>query len=148
MILREQVDIQRLDEELRSAKASRVERHEVVIRTLQDLARRSQYELLAELASDQADGRIQNFTPHWLVNAVLVEASASKMRALALREDVERLESNLVTSSTAVSEKSGNLVPASPITGVTDGLPALTATRAGAACAVPSMLASPMTTNA
>ncbi len=126
VVLKDQVDVPSLDQELREARAPLSERHEVVIRALQEKAKGSQPGLLAELAAEKAAGRVKGFASHWLINAVLVEGTPDVLRSLALREDVEKLEADLVIRNGSHDDKGGSdaPAPASP-TNVGNGLQAL-----------------------
>jgi bacillopeptidase F len=126
VVMKDQVDIPSLDQELRAARAPLSERHEVVIRALQETAKGSQSGLLAELATEKAAGRVKGFASHWLINAVLVEGTPDVLRSLALREDVEKLEADLVIKSSTNADKDGSAepAPASPLN-VGNGLQAL-----------------------
>ena len=126
VVMKDQVDIPSLDQELREARAPLSERHEVVIRALQETAKGSQSGLLAELASEKAAGRVKGFASHWLINAVLVEGTPDVLRSLAFRQDVEKLEADLVIKSSTNGDKDGSAepAPASP-TNVGNGLQAL-----------------------
>jgi len=126
VVLRDQVDIKSLDQELRDANAPLAERHEIVVRTLQETAQKAQVGLLAKLETEKAAGRIKGFKAHWLVNAVLVEGIPSAVRALAHRVDVEILEADLVIDRTLTANKSAGLQPtAVPSGNLSNGLRAL-----------------------
>ena len=67
VFMRDQVDIEGLNLELRHAKATRAHRHFTVITQLQDLARATQGDLLAQLDSEKSAGRVvsyRTFTRH------------------------------------------------------------------------------------
>jgi subtilisin family serine protease len=95
VVLRDQADITTLNRELHDAKVTRQHRHEVVLGALQDAAARSQGALLDDLSSRQRDGSIRGYTPHWLINAVVVVGTVDAIRELGQREDVEVIEPNL-----------------------------------------------------
>jgi len=95
VVLRDQADIASIHEELRGSRATRQLRHETVLRALQDAAARSQGALVDHLSDRQRDGGIRGFTPHWLVNAVVVVGTVDAIRDLALRDDVEVIEPDL-----------------------------------------------------
>ena len=94
VVLRDQADIATLDRDLHAAKSTLQVRHETVVSTLQEVARAGQSDLLADLASAKTSG-IAGFTPHWIINAVVVRATVAEVRNLALRADVERIEADL-----------------------------------------------------
>lgn len=123
IFLREQVDIEALNLELRHAKATRATRHNRVITELQGLAKATQGDLLATLDSEKSGGRVLGYTPHWLVNSVVVVATKDVLHELALRPDVDVIEPDLVVELIApVSEEP---VPAEKATlgiGITPGV--------------------------
>jgi hypothetical protein len=125
VVLNDQVDIRSLDQELRAAKAPLAERHEVVIRALQDLADRSQRDLLASLAVAKASGSVKGYAAHWLVNAVMVEGTPAELKALSRRDDVERLEADLLIDTLSGSEKGSGQLSAIPSGSVAWGLDSL-----------------------
>ncbi|MFO7655377.1 MAG: S8 family serine peptidase [Candidatus Krumholzibacteriia bacterium] len=101
VVLREQVDTASLDRQLRWQKAALPIRHQTVVQTLREVAARTQGDLVAALASEKAGGRVVGYTPHWLVNAVVVTAEGDAVRAIATRDDVERVEPDLVAELVA-----------------------------------------------
>ncbi len=96
VVLKDQVDVRALDSQLHAAKAPLVERHRVVVGALQDKAATTQASLLRDLDAGKAAGGVLGYTPHWLVNAVVVKATKATVLALAARPDVERIEADLV----------------------------------------------------
>ncbi len=95
VVLQDQVDVAALDWQLHNAKSSMEDRHAIVVGTLQDVSKRSQGRLLADLTASKALGEVKGFTSHWLVNSVVVRTTVAGARALALRDDVETVEPNL-----------------------------------------------------
>lgn len=96
VVMSDQADIRALDYELHDAKATLAARHSTVLNTLQNQAKRSQTSLLTELEASKATGGVEGFSSHWIINAVVVKATVSKVRELAARPDVERVEADLV----------------------------------------------------
>ncbi len=96
VVLADQVDVPALDRSLRTDKAARNQRHQLVVGELQRLAATSQQDLLLNLGANKALGEIRGYTAHWLVNAVVVTGTVSAVRDLAQRDDVLRIEANLV----------------------------------------------------
>ena len=96
VFMREQVDIKSLDLELHLAKTARAVRHARVINELQDMARATQGDLLATLEAEKSTGRVVGFTPHWLVNGIVVVATKAALYELAERPDVDIIEADLV----------------------------------------------------
>jgi subtilisin family serine protease len=95
VVLQDQVDVAALDWQLHNAKSSMEDRHAIVVGSLQDVSKRSQGRLLADLAASKALGEVKGYTSHWLVNSVVVRTTVDGARALALRDDVEIVEPNL-----------------------------------------------------
>ncbi len=96
VVMSEQTDIQTMDWNLHNAKTSFDVRHRTVVETLQEVADRTQIDLLASLENNKANGGILGYTPHWLVNGVVVVGTVDAIRQLAARSDVERVEADLV----------------------------------------------------
>jgi len=106
VFLREQVDVRSLNQELRHSRATRATRHNRVITELQDLAGNTQGELLATLETERGRGRVLGYTPHWLINGVVVVATKEMIHELAARDDVDAIEPDLVVELiTPVSEE-------------------------------------------
>ena len=95
VVMSDQADVESIHQQLHGSRATRQLRHETVLGALQDAAARSQGALLDELSNRQRDGGIRGFTPHWLVNAVVVVGTVDAIRELALRDDVEVIEPDL-----------------------------------------------------
>ncbi len=96
IFLRDPVDIASLDLRLRLEKTSLAARHATVIRALRDRAEISQVDLLAALDEDKAAGRILGYSPHWIVNGVVVAATRDALLELAARDDVDIVDADLV----------------------------------------------------
>ena len=96
VVLKDQVDVARLDHELHAAKTTLAARHRTVVGALQDKAATTQSALLADLQSRKAAGGVLGFTPHWIVNAVVVTATKATVEELARRPDVDVVEPDLV----------------------------------------------------
>ncbi len=95
VVMRDRVDIEALDWELRDAKASFEIRHETVVTSLRDKAAATQAGLLADLEADKAGGVVKGYTPHWLINAVVVRTTVDDVPRLAARDDVDVVEPDL-----------------------------------------------------
>ncbi len=95
VVLQDQADIASLDWSLHTTRAPMAQRHREVIDTLREVADRSQGPLLAELSARARGGAVRGFTPHWLVNAIVVVTTVDGVRDLAARNDVETIEANL-----------------------------------------------------
>ncbi len=96
VVMKDQVDVRSLDWELHDTKASMETRHRVVVEELQKAAHISQRDLLADLDAKAATGEVRGYTPHWLVNGVVVVTTVNGVKALAERDDVDVIEADLV----------------------------------------------------
>ena len=95
VVLRDQADIDTMNRQLHDSRATRQDRHQVVLGALHDAANRSQEALTDHLSARQSDGGIRGYTTHWLVNAVVVVGTVDAIRELALRDDVIAIEPDL-----------------------------------------------------
>lgn len=131
VVMSEQTDITSLDWELHEAKADLDVRHRLVLETLQDRAAKTQGPLLASLDADKATGRILGYTPHWIVNSVVVVGTVDAIRELSRRPDVERIEADLVVEliEPLPSEKVISSDKATRGIGITPGVVAVGARR-------------------
>ncbi|MCP4293763.1 MAG: S8 family serine peptidase [bacterium] len=129
----EKAPIAQLTEELRSAKASRKQRHSVIVSTLQDVAE-NQKELLSELSTQKLSGEVVGYTSYWISNLMVVEATPAVIYRIADRLDVEFVESNfeveLIEPIHRGNTMSGDDSQAgSRSIGITNGLTAINADR-------------------
>ncbi len=88
VFLQGQVDVHRLNAELRSPRMTARARHEVVVTTLQAAAWSSQGALLNHLHELEQAGRVSHWHAYWLSNAIRVDAPVAEILALAARDDV------------------------------------------------------------
>ena len=95
VVLKDQVDVQSMDLDLHASKAPMADRHRIVLESLQKTAERTQRSLLADLEAAKADGPVRGYTPHWLINAVVVVTTVDGVKTLALRDDVDVIEPDL-----------------------------------------------------
>ncbi len=96
VVLKDRVDIESLNWELRAAKAAMPIRHETVVTALRDKAAGTQQALLTELDAMRGSGKVRGYTSHWLINAVVVTTTVDEIPKLAAREDVDVIEADLV----------------------------------------------------
>ncbi|MBD3220689.1 S8 family serine peptidase [bacterium] len=96
VFMRDRVDVEALDLSLHTQKATLPVRHARVINELQDRARMTQADLLADLESPRASGQVLGYTSYWLVNGVFVVATKDVIYELAQRDDVEAIEPEMV----------------------------------------------------
>ncbi len=131
VVLADQADIKTLNWDLHDAKADLSVRHQTVMQTLQDTAKRSQSNLISDLESSKAGGSILGFTSHWIVNSVVVVGTVDGIRLLAERADVERIEFDLHVEliEPVVSEKIVDPAKDNRAIGITPGVVAVGARR-------------------
>jgi subtilisin family serine protease len=98
LAMSDQADIATLSEQLQRTQAPLAQRHEEVVSLLQQTALTSQVELLQELESLQEANLVAGWTSHWLSNMVIVRTNVATVRQLALREDVEQAELDLIVT--------------------------------------------------
>ena len=94
--LQARADIRALDLALHQDHAPMAIRHREVIERLQDVAAESQGPLLKRLEALRQEGKVAGFTPHWLINAVVVKTQVGTVPQLADLPGVDRVEANLV----------------------------------------------------
>jgi len=86
-----QVDIKALSDSIANANMRFVDRHQLVVETLQTTALGSQGKLIETLETLRG---IASFEPFWITNAIRVEATPSAIQALSLRNDVSHIYLN------------------------------------------------------
>ena len=130
VVLRERVDITTLDQDLHLQRVTLAVRHQIVIDELKQVAAASQGDLIADLDSRMGRGEVAGYTPHWLINAVVVVATADAVREIAARDDVMRVEPDLVPELIEpVESRAAMDPPADRGIGITPGLVAIGARR-------------------
>ncbi len=90
----DQVDIQAISADMDTQRASLRQRHEVVVRSLQDLAQATQRGMIAELTMSEAQGRVSDYHAFWIGNIISVVGFPDEIRSLARRRDVDRVYFN------------------------------------------------------
>ncbi len=85
VVLRAQANVRAL------TATSRAERQQMVIEALQRQAEATQGALLRLLELRQGEGQVVSYTPLWIQNAILVEATAPVIDELARRPEVEQI---------------------------------------------------------
>ena len=129
----EQAPIAELKADLRAGKATRKQRHAVIISSLQE-ATRAQDNLLMELSDRQRTGGVEGFTSYWISNLIVVQATPAEILRIADRSDVDLVELNFKVE--LIEPEDRNASPAGDAQqkdtqgiGVTSGLRALNADR-------------------
>jgi len=129
VVLKDQVDVPALDARLHAAKTTLALRHSTVVGALQQRAASTQKDLLASLGGLKAAGGVLGYTPHWIVNAVVVTATSSTIKQLASRPDVATIEADLVVESLEPVKPPRSKNPGDKGIGITPGLKAIQADR-------------------
>ncbi|MCP4634001.1 MAG: S8 family serine peptidase, partial [candidate division Zixibacteria bacterium] len=93
----DRVDLTELTKELDMRKASLQERHEIVVRALQNKASHTQSGLLSYLENAQKRGDVESFQSRWISNIITVNAKASFLRGLSDRYDIDKIYYNYET---------------------------------------------------
>ncbi len=129
LFLREQAPIGSIDAALKAERATRRERHERIVTALRE-ASASQTELLALLAEQQRHGEVIGYTPYWISNLIVVQATKACIQSLSQRADIDIIEPNFTTH---LIEPVGQRHPGTGAggrgIGVTPGLRAINADR-------------------
>ncbi len=98
LCLEDQADIATMDLDLHERAVPLAERHTQVVGTLMDTAAQTQPPLLDDLDQLRGRGVVLGYTPHWLVNCVIVRTTAAHVRELASLPGVDVVEADLVVS--------------------------------------------------
>jgi len=96
VFMKEQADIETLNWQLHDSRATRADRHTIVLDELQNVASRTQGDLINELDSMSGRGEVIGYTPHWIINGIVVRTTVANLPRLAAREDVDVIEADLV----------------------------------------------------
>jgi len=97
IMLKEQVDITVLDEQLYREKASPEKRAYTVITSLQAMANKTQTPLLNYLSA-QSSNEVVQYEAFWIVNMVVVKAIPAVLFAISQREDVDLIDYDYETA--------------------------------------------------
>ncbi len=91
VFLKDQVDLKAISEEMDIRNATLQQRHETVVRALQETAGASQGEIVNYLSGLKADGNIEDFRAFWIANIIAVKATQDRIKIIASRSDVARV---------------------------------------------------------
>ncbi len=92
--LQDRVNITAVNHDLNVRRAPLAERHEFVVRSLQEKAAATQGEIDLYLNELLAHGRIDGFRMLWIDNVIRLDAVPAEIEAIAARPDVERVHFN------------------------------------------------------
>jgi len=87
-------DIAGLDRELHDAKATRAERHRVIVQNLRSTAEATQRDLLALLSDGRSRGDVAGYTPYWITNCIVACATPEVLESLSDHPDVMWVDLN------------------------------------------------------
>jgi len=118
--LADYVDIDALTAELDAQKASLRDRHEVVVRSLQDIALSSQGDISSYLRGLKTSGEIKDYKAFWISNCIRVDADKAQIRKIAQRLDVGVVYYNYeIELDQPVEKKDADPLVLTPENGVT-----------------------------
>lgn len=89
IFMSEQLDVQAMKHHHDVIAATRAQRHYDVVMALQEIATRTQPDLLAFLEEGRAAGEVGSFTGFWITNMIFAEMNADRIRNVAARNDVD-----------------------------------------------------------
>lgn len=95
VVMEEQAPIAAMSRDLSNRDATRAERHEEIIRALQEM-KPTQDGLLGWLDGALRSGAVDGYTSYWIVNSMVVRGTESAIRAIAARPDVAQVRCNPV----------------------------------------------------
>ncbi len=92
VLMKDRVNIEALDAQLYSQKATAQFRAKTVIDALMDKARTTQGPILAALENKKLTGKVRNYEAFWISNMILVEANVEAIIDLTRRTDVDEID--------------------------------------------------------
>jgi bacillopeptidase F len=98
VIMADQADITAINAALNAERATRKARHQRVISLLRTAASRSQGDITSYLDAKITEGSVKGYTPYWIMNLIVVQASVGELETIAARPDVDIVESNFRAS--------------------------------------------------
>ncbi len=128
VIMADQADIQSISSALTAQRVSRDVRHQRVIFALKSAASRSHGDITGYLDAGIREGSVKGYTSYWIMNLVVVQATVEELGRIAVRPDVEIVESNFKASLIEpVGDRNQPLIVPNKGIGVTPGLKAIKA---------------------
>ncbi len=88
VLLNEQVDLDAFDTRMDQERATLRQRHETIVRSLQETAEATQGDLVARMSELYLEGKIEQFNPYWITNCVRMDATKGVILEIAARRDV------------------------------------------------------------
>jgi len=111
VVMEDQANIAQLNSKLDLQKATRQVRHQRLLVTLKDRAKRSQSRLVDYLNQRTIEGSIREFKSFWITNAILVTAGKHEIERIAAFHGVEAVYENYpitLVEPVSVQKSSGN----------------------------------------
>jgi subtilisin family serine protease len=90
----DQVDVFAMKDYHNRISATRAQRHYEVVTALQDMATKTQADLLSYLTDAQSRGTVGDFQGFWIANMIAAEMNSTEIQAVASRGDVEAVYSD------------------------------------------------------
>lgn len=94
VLLKDQVDIETLDNQLYMIDASAELRAKTVITALMQKAQQTQGPMTAYLNEEKSAGKVRVFTPYWITNFFYIEAVPEVIQQISARNDVDMIDIN------------------------------------------------------
>ncbi|GAG96781.1 unnamed protein product, partial [marine sediment metagenome] len=88
IMMKDQADVMKISQNLYSTNASLQTRSETVINSLMLKAEQTQGPLLSYISQQKTYGKIKQVKPFWIVNMIMIEATADVINQIAYRTDV------------------------------------------------------------
>ena len=88
IMMKDQVDVMKISKDLYSTNASLQTRSETIINSLMLKAEQTQGPLMSYIKQQKTYGKIKQVKPFWIVNMIMIEATAEVINQIAYRTDV------------------------------------------------------------
>ena len=106
--LNEQLDAEHIIQTIKNKQ----ERWETTVSSLQAMASSTQAGLLSALRGAEAEGKVSDIQPFWIVNAVYCKATPAVIQAISDRAEVRFVDCNLVASRNILDVSAAGAAPA------------------------------------
>ena len=92
ILMKDRVDIEKLDKDLYDMNATIEYRAQVVINTLREKAAQTQTPILNYLNAEKESGKIKQMINFWITNLIFIEATPDVINLLTKRSDIEIMD--------------------------------------------------------
>ncbi len=92
VVLREQLDVVSLDARIERARATRAQRHRLVVEAAQEVSQRTQGALLAQMRAQEKLAHVSDIQSFWVMNAVAARATTEAIAQLASFPGIQSIE--------------------------------------------------------